>query len=139
MPDHLSELLRVYKGETGRYFSHGTFWSSHTYLILTYEKATKRYLNVELLRRDMNLYEAQWLAYVVPCRRFAAAFAGDRARLGVDVDRYSFIVSDLHRLLIAGLPAHCERFWTLPATGLYAQKFNVVAARRLCPGLHGNF
>jgi hypothetical protein len=20
----------------------------------------------------------------------------------------------LHRLLIAGLPAHCERFWTLP-------------------------
>src|SRR5262249_61364401 len=27
---------------------------------------------------------------------------------------YSFIVSDLHRLLIAGLPAHCERFWTLP-------------------------
>jgi hypothetical protein len=26
----------------------------------------------------------------------------------------SFIVSDLHRLLIAGLPAHCERFWTLP-------------------------
>src|SRR5262249_51325516 len=28
--------------------------------------------------------------------------------------RYSFIVSDLHRLLVAGLPAHCERFWTLP-------------------------
>ncbi len=50
----------------------------------------------------------------IPCRRFAAALAGDRARLGVDVDRYSFIVSDLHRLLIAGLPAHCERFWTLP-------------------------
>ncbi len=39
---------------------------------------------------------------------------GDRARLGVDVDRYSFIVSDLHRLLIAGLPAHCEKLWTLP-------------------------
>jgi len=32
--------------------------------------------------------------------------------LGVDVDRYSFIVSDLHRLLVAGLPAHCERFCT---------------------------
>src|SRR5262249_36614609 len=59
--------------------------------------------------RDMNLCRAQWLAYVLLCRRFAAAFAGDRARLGVDVDRYSFIVSDLHRLLIAGLPAHCER------------------------------
>src|SRR5262249_45513865 len=64
--------------------------------------------------RNMNLCGAQWLAYVLLCRRFAAAFAGDRARLGVDVDRYSFIVSDLHRLLIAGLPAHCERFWTLP-------------------------
>ena len=52
----------------------------------------------------MNLCGAQWLAYVLLCRRFAAALAGDRARLEVDVDRYSFIVSDLHRLLIAGLP-----------------------------------
>src|SRR5215471_9100823 len=41
--------------------------------------------------RNMNLCGAQWLAYVLLCRRFAAAFAGDRARLGVDVDRYSFI------------------------------------------------
>jgi hypothetical protein len=62
----------------------------------------------------MNLCGAQWLAYVLLCRRFAVTFTGDRARLVVDVDRYSFIVSDLHRLLIAGLPAHCERFWTLP-------------------------
>jgi hypothetical protein len=60
--------------------------------------------------RDMNLCGAQWLAYVLLCRRFAAALAGDSARLEVDVDRYSFIVSDSHRLLIAGLPAHCERF-----------------------------
>ena len=29
--------------------------------------------------------------------------ADDRARLRVDADRYSFIVSDLHRLLLAGL------------------------------------
>jgi len=64
--------------------------------------------------RNMNLCGAQWLAYVLLCRRFTVALTGDRARLGVDVDRYSFIVSDLHRLLIAGLPAHCERFWTLP-------------------------
>src|SRR5262249_53558 len=49
---------------------------------------------------------------VLVCRRFAVALTGDRARLGVDVDRYSFIVSDLHRLLVAGLPAHCERFCT---------------------------
>jgi len=62
--------------------------------------------------QGMNLHEAQWLAYALPYRRFAAALAGDRARLVVDVDRYSLIVSDLHRLLVAGLPAHCETFCT---------------------------
>jgi hypothetical protein len=64
--------------------------------------------------QDMNLYEAQWLAYALPYRRFAAALTDCDARLGADMDRYSFIVSDLHRLFVAGLPAHCERFWTLP-------------------------
>ena len=64
--------------------------------------------------RDMNLCEAQWLAYVLPCRRFAVALTDDRARLGADAVRYSLIVSDLHRLLVAGLPAHCERICTLP-------------------------
>ena len=39
-------------------------------------------------------------------RRFAAALAGSSARLGADADRYSFIVVDLHHLLLAGLPAH---------------------------------
>ena len=66
--------------------------------------------------RDKNLCEAQWLACVLLYRRFAAALTGDRARLEVDVVSYSFIVSDLHRLLVAGLPAHCERFWTLSET-----------------------
>ena len=60
--------------------------------------------------RDNNLCEAQWLAYVLLYRRFAAALTGDCARLEADVVSYSFIVSDLHRLLVAGLPAHCERF-----------------------------
>ena len=60
--------------------------------------------------RDMNFCEAQWLAYVLPYRRFAAALTGSRARLRADVARYSVIVSDLHRPLVAGLPAHCERF-----------------------------
>jgi hypothetical protein len=63
--------------------------------------------------RDMNLYGAQWLAYVLPCRRFIIVLADDYARLGANVDRYSLIASDLHRLLVAGLPAHCERFCTL--------------------------
>src|SRR6478752_10707524 len=30
-----------------------------------------------------------------------------------NVDRYSVIASDLHRPLVAGIPAHCERFCTL--------------------------
>src|ERR1700733_13982483 len=51
-------------------------------------------------------FAAQWLAYALPCRRFACALASAYARLGADVDRYSFIASDLHRLLLAGLPAH---------------------------------
>ena len=32
--------------------------------------------------------------------------ADANARLGVDVGRYSFILADSHRLLLAGLPAH---------------------------------
>ena len=59
--------------------------------------------------RDMNLCEAQWLAYVLPYRRFAVALTDDHARLGADVVRYTVIASDLHRLLVAGLPAHCEK------------------------------
>jgi hypothetical protein len=56
---------------------------------------------------QMNVvFEAQWLAYALPCRRFTPAFAGDGARLGADVVRYSFIAVDLHHLLLAGLPAH---------------------------------
>jgi hypothetical protein len=70
--------------------------------------------------QGMNLYEAQWLAYALPYRRFAAALTDCNARLGADVNRYSLIVSDLHRLLVAGLPAHCERFWTLPFSTLRA-------------------
>src|ERR1700745_4097942 len=77
----------------------------------------------------MNLCGAQWLAYALPCRRFAAALTDVHARLRVDVGRYSFIVSDSHRLLIAGLPAHCERFWTLPS--LVARRHGV-APNHLC-------
>ena len=57
-------------------------------------------------KRDKGSFAAQWLACALPCRRFAAALADHDARLGADVDRYSFIVVDLHHLLLAGLPAH---------------------------------
>jgi hypothetical protein len=49
---------------------------------------------------------AQWLACALPYRRFTANLAASDARLGADVDRYAFIVSDFHRLLLASLPAH---------------------------------
>lgn len=51
-------------------------------------------------------FAAQWLAYTLPCRRFTVVLAKDGVRLGADVDRYSFIAADSHRLLRAGLPAH---------------------------------
>ena len=56
--------------------------------------------------RDKNTIAAQWLAYTLSYRRFAPALAGSNARLGADADRYSFIVMDLHHLLLTGLPAH---------------------------------
>jgi hypothetical protein len=51
-------------------------------------------------------FAAQWLAYAIPYRRFAHALTVADARLGADVVCYSFIVVDLHPLLLAGLPAH---------------------------------
>src|SRR6185437_7691848 len=57
--------------------------------------------------QDANLYEAQWLAYALPYRRFAVALADDRARLRADADLYSFIVSDLHHYSLPVSPAHC--------------------------------
>jgi hypothetical protein len=50
----------------------------------------------------LQVFAAQWLAYVLPYRRFADTLAGADARLGADADRYSFIVVDLHLLLLAG-------------------------------------
>jgi len=59
--------------------------------------------------RGDKTFAAQWLACTIPCRRFAGTLTGTDARLGADVDRYSFTVVDLHHLLLAGLPAHpCE-------------------------------
>ena len=59
--------------------------------------------------RNQFSIAAQWLACTFPYRRFADILADACARLGADVVCYSFIVVDLHHLLLAGLPAHpCE-------------------------------
>lgn len=60
--------------------------------------------------RNVNSFAARWLACTLPCRRFADLLADVCARLGVDVVRYTFIATDLHRLLLAGRPAHPTRF-----------------------------
>ena len=52
--------------------------------------------------RIAQVFAAQWLAYVLPCRRFADTLAGADARLGASAVRYSFTVVDLHLLLLAG-------------------------------------
>jgi hypothetical protein len=46
-------------------------------------------------------FAARWLAYALPCRRFVLTLAGNNARLGADVDRYSFILVDFHHLFLA--------------------------------------
>jgi hypothetical protein len=56
--------------------------------------------------RGINTIATQWLACAFPYRRFADILTDACARLGANVDRYSFIVADLHHLLLAGLPAH---------------------------------
>jgi hypothetical protein len=64
-------------------------------------------------------FAAQWLAYALPCRRFAGALADACARLGADVVCYAFIAVDLHHLLLAGLPAHSALDPLLPSQVRY--------------------
>jgi hypothetical protein len=61
-----------------------------------------------------NGFAAQWLAYTLPYRRFADVLADACARIGGDVDCYSFIAVDFHHILLASLPAHSL---TLPPAG----------------------
>jgi len=56
--------------------------------------------------RVANDFAAQWLAYPLPYRRFADALTDACARIGGDVDCYSFIAVDFHHMLLASLPAH---------------------------------
>ena len=59
-------------------------------------------------------FAAQWLAYALPYRRFVGSLTGANARLGADVDRYSFIVVDFahapHAIALVrmGQPACCR-------------------------------
>ena len=63
---------------------------------------------------EIILFEAQWLACLFPDRRFADFLTEANARLGVDVICSTFIVVDLHHVLLASLLAHCEKSWTPP-------------------------
>jgi hypothetical protein len=56
--------------------------------------------------RNFCTFTAQWLAYALLYRRFAATLAGADARLEASVDRFSLTVMDFHLLLLAGLPTH---------------------------------
>src|SRR5262249_47236233 len=58
--------------------------------------------------------------YALPYRRFVGVLTNANARLGADVDRYTFIVVDLHHLLLAGLPAHFESYMPSHAVSLSA-------------------
>ena len=57
-----------------------------------------------------NDFAAQWLAYTLPYRRFADVLADACARIGGDVDCYSFTAVDFHHILLASLPAHLPTF-----------------------------
>ena len=60
-------------------------------------------------------FAARWLAYGLPCRRFATGLTADSARRGADAGRYSFIVRDFHSPLLAGLSRRTQT--TISPTG----------------------
>jgi hypothetical protein len=92
--------------------------------------------------RNQFSIAARWLACTFPCRCFADILADACARLGADVDRYSFIVVDLHHLLTAGLPAHLREKlsegWPRPL-GRPVQSDGVLRRLPHFGGLHHSF
>jgi hypothetical protein len=80
--------------------------------------------------RDFQVYAAQWLAYALPCRRFADILADANARLGADADRYSFIVVDFHHLLLAGFYRRTGLLATPHALALDADGADSLQGRR---------
>jgi len=84
--------------------------------------------------RSSRRTAAQWLACTFPYRRFADILADACARLGADVVRYSFIVVDLHHLLLAGLPAHlCENSEVKPSRRMFVS--NTLNKKKNCSGM----
>ena len=89
-----------------RFFDHAGLpkrlhWRSWTYCLP---------LHRQRRHPESVFYRGSMAGLYVPYRRFADILAEACARLGADVVRYSFIVVDLHHLLLAGLPAHlCEK------------------------------
>jgi hypothetical protein len=79
-------------------------------------------------------FAAQWLAYALPYRRFVGVLTDANARLGADVDRYTFIVVDLHHLLLAGLPAHFESY--MPSQAVRSPRVVIRAAPEVQTMLH---
>jgi len=79
-------------------------------------------------------FAAPWLAYALPYRRFVGVLTDANARLGADVDRYTFIVVDLHHLLLAGLPAHFESYMLSHA--VRSPPDRIQDSRTMCELLH---
>src|SRR4029077_7276053 len=71
-------------------------------------------------------YAAQYPACALPCERFTSALADTRASLGAGAVRYTFTVTDFHRLPFAGLPAH-------PSTASLPDSCSAAKSRRLSP------
>ena len=62
-------------------------------------------------------FAAPWLAYALPYRRFVGVLTDANARLGADVDRYTFIVVDLHPLEWQLASLHQNRAGPIRALG----------------------
>src|SRR5215211_4410669 len=78
-----------------------------------------------------QVFAAQWLAYVLPYRRFADTLANANARLGAGADRYSFTVVDFHLLLLAAdgrLGCGRYRQGLGDLDGMTAQRLRVLAS-----------
>ena len=64
------------------------------------------FCRTENIRTPNLSYAGQYLACAPPCERFTSALADNPCITRASAVRYSFTVTDFHRLPFAGLPAH---------------------------------